>query len=148
MITKLQILKHDNGGARIGVEIKDMVKNLKWVTDLNYSAGELTFDIVNDKDPIMPAMGAIVDFAWDNKDIFWGFVFSAEYTSDTTVSVKAYDFERYLKSEGSVVFQAGTLGDRYSNVCRRFGVPFNIREQPTYRVPAEVCDGKIGRAHV
>ena len=41
MITKLQILKHDNGGARIGVEIKDMVKNLKWVTDLNYSAGEL-----------------------------------------------------------------------------------------------------------
>lgn len=144
MITKLQILKHDNGGARIGVEIKDMVKNLKWVTDLNYSAGELTFDIVNDKDPIMPAMGAIVDFAWDNKDIFWGFVFSAEYTSDTTVSVKAYDFERYLKSEGSVVFQAGTLGDRYSNVCRRFGVPFNIREQPTYRVPAEVCDGKTG----
>ena len=96
MITKLQILKHDNGGARIGVEIKDMVKNLKWVTDLNYSAGELTFDIVTDKDPIMPAMGAIVDFAWDNKDIFWGFVFSAEYTSDTTVSVKAYDFERYL----------------------------------------------------
>ena len=89
-------------------------------------------------------MGAIVDFAWDNKDIFWGFVFSAECTSDTTVSVKAYDFERYLKSEGSVVFQSGTLGDRYSNVCRRFGVPFNIREQPTYRVPAEVCDGKTG----
>ncbi|EFQ47015.1 hypothetical protein LBGG_02256 [Lactobacillus gasseri MV-22] len=28
MITKLQILKHDNGGARIGVEIKDMVKIL------------------------------------------------------------------------------------------------------------------------
>ncbi|MHA6521101.1 XkdQ/YqbQ family protein, partial [Corynebacterium amycolatum] len=121
-----------------------MVKNLKWVTDLNYSAGELTFDIVNGKDPIIPAMGAIVDFAWDNKDIFWGFVFSAECTSDTTVSVKAYDFERYLKSEGSVVFQSGTLGDRYSNVCRRFGVPFHIKEQPTYRVPAEVCDGKTG----
>ncbi|CCI81735.1 XkdQ/YqbQ family protein [Lactobacillus hominis] len=141
MITKFRILDHVR---QDGHEAKDIVKNLKWQTDLNFSAGQLTFDLVKAGTPIVPAQGAIVDFAWDNTNIFWGFVFKSEYKGDNTVSVTAYDFMRYLKSEGSIVFQSHTLADRVTEVCRRDGVPFRIVNRPSYRVPAEVCDGKTG----
>ncbi|QNQ80777.1 late control protein D [Lactobacillus sp. PV034] len=146
MITKFDISPRvPNGTPKY--DVKDMVKNLKWVTDLNYSAGTLTFDLVQNDIPVLPAMGAVVDFAWDHKNVFYGFVFKTEFKADKTVSVTAYDYERYLKSEGSIVFQAGTVWDRFKQVCRFDNVPFNnvkYNEVPNYTVPAEVCDGKTG----
>ena len=141
-ITEFQIL---NRKTKQGWDVKDIVTNVKWVTDLNFSAGELTFDLVEDihqQQLLVPGMGNIVKFDWDNQHVFYGFVFKSEVKETNVVSVTAYDSMRYLKNEDSIVWQAGTIADRFNNVCTRAEIKHRVVNGMTYKVAAEVADGK------
>lgn len=139
MSIKLEYWTRDN---QTGYDLSNNVNNVKWTTDLNYSAGELTFDLYFDESPKKPALGGIVKFWYNQKKIFYGYVFDVKVSADRTVSVTAYDKLYYLKSQDSIVWPTMTLGSRFTEVCKRAGVTHKIINKPTHKVKAEICEGK------
>ena len=130
--------------AGTGYDLKDNVKNIVWTTDMNLSAGELTFDLVEDSNDtlVIPYTGDIITFRWDKEKIFYGYVFKYEFKGDTTISVTCYDKMRYLKNEDSIVFKSNTIADRFNEVCSRAGLSHSVKNSPSHKVKAEVCDSK------
>lgn len=139
MSIKLEYWTRDK---KTGYDLSNNVNNVKWTTDLNYSAGELTFDLYFDGNPKKPALGGIVKFWYNKKKIFYGYVFDVKVSADRSVSVTAYDKLYYLKSQDSIVWPTMTLGSRFTEVCKRAGVTHKIVNKPTHKVKAEICEGK------
>ena len=135
MSIKLEYWTRDK---KTGYDLSNNVNNVKWTTDLNYSAGELTFDLYFDGNPKKPALGGIVKFWYNKKKIFYGYVFDIKVSADRSVSVTAYDKLYYLKSQDSIVWPTMTLGSRFNEVCKRAGVTQQIVNQPTKKVKAEI----------
>ncbi|WP_233551907.1 MULTISPECIES: hypothetical protein [unclassified Lactobacillus] len=134
--------KSKSNGKGTTYDLRQVVTNIKWSTDLNFSAGELTFDLIQNAHQIIPYTGDIITFRWDHHKIFYGYVFKYEVKEDNTVSVTCYDKSRYLKNQDSIVWQSGTIADRFNNVCKRAGIKHKVVDKPTHKVSAEVCDGK------
>ena len=149
MITTFKLVRRSNlyrkskkNGKGTTYDMREVVSNVKWTTDLNFSAGELSFDLIQNAHPIIPYTGDIIKFRWEHNKIFYGYVFKYEVKEDNTVSVTCYDKERYLKNQDSIVWQSGTIADRFNNVCKRAGIKHKVVNKPTHKVAAEVCDGK------
>lgn len=139
MSIKLEYWTRDK---KTGYDLSKNVNNVKWTTDLNYSAGELTFDLVFAGKPKKPALGGIIKYWYNGKKVFYGYVFDVKVSADRTVSVTAYDKLYYLKSQDSIVWPTMTLGSRFTEVCKRAGVTHKIVNKPTHKVKAEICEGK------
>ena len=149
MITTFKLVRRSNlyrkskkNGKGTTYDLRNVVANVKWITDLNFSAGELSFDLVQNAHPIIPYTGDIIKFRWSHHKIFYGYVFNYKVKEDNTVSVTCYDKERYLKNQDSIVWQSGTIADRFNNVCQRAGIKHKVVNKPKHKVAAEVCDGK------
>lgn len=126
-----------------GYDLRQVVKNIQLVTDMNLSAGELTFDLVEPKNKlVIPYTGDIITFRWDKHKVFYGYVFKYGVKKDSVISVTCYDKLRYLKNQDSIVFKTNTVGDRFNEVCKRAGLSHSIKNAPSHKVAAEVCDGK------
>lgn len=124
--------------------LKELVKDgsIKWTTDLNFSAGELDFDLVEKAHPIIPYTGDKVSFIWNKHKVFYGRVFKYSVNEDNTISVKCYDNSRYLKNQDSIVFKAGTAADRFNQVCKQAGLKHKVVKTPSHKLRAEICEGK------
>lgn len=124
--------------------LKELVKDgsIKWTTDVNFSAGELEFTLVEKAHPIIPYTGDKVSFTWDKHKIFYGRVFGYSVNKDNTVTVKCYDNMRYLKNQDSIVFKSGTIADRFKQICKRAGIKGKVVKNPSHKVKAEICEGK------
>ena len=130
-------------GKSTTYDLRDVLaSNPKWITDLNFSAGELDFDLFQNGHPVIPYTGDIIKFRWDHHKIFYGYVFGYKIKENNILSVTCYDKERYLKNQDSIVWQAGTVADRFNNVCKRAGIKHKVVDAPTHKVAAEICDGK------
>lgn len=116
--------------------------SIKWITDLNFSAGELDFTLIEKNHPIIPYTGDKIAFKWGHKKIFYGRVFEYSVNKDNRVSVKAYDNTRYLKNQDSIVFKSGTIADRFNQCCKRVGLTHKVIDKPGHKVAAEICEGK------
>jgi len=125
-----------------GYDLRNNVKNIVWTTDMNLSAGTLTFDLVEDGTPVVPYTGDIITFRWDKHKIFYGYVFKYEFKGDRTISCTCYDKLRYLKNQDSIVFKTNTIADRFNEVCSRAGLSHSVKNKPSHKVAAEICDGK------
>ncbi|MCT6888290.1 MAG: hypothetical protein M3Z87_01315 [Lactobacillus sp.] len=134
--------KSKKNGKGTTYDLRQVAANIHWITDLNFSAGELTFDLIQNAHPIIPYTGDIITFCWDHYKVFYGYVFKYNVKEDNTISVTCYDKSRYLKNQDSIVWQSGTIADRFNNVCKRAGIKHKVVNKPTHKVAAEVCDGK------
>lgn len=127
-----------------GYDLRQLVSNIRWTTDLNFSAGELDFDLNENgvKKKIIPYTGDIITFRWDKHKVFYGYVFKYSFKADKTISVVCYDKMRYLKNQDSIVWRTGTVADRFNDVCSRAGITHAVKNAPSHKVAAEICDGK------
>lgn len=139
MTIKLEYWTRD---GKTGYDLSKNVSNAKWTTDLNYSAGELTFDLVFDQKPKKPALGGIIKYWYNGRKVFYGYVFDVKIQTDRTVSVTAYDRLYYLKSQDAIVWPTMTLAARFTQVCKRAGVTHKVTVKNTHKVKAEISDGK------
>lgn len=118
---------------------------IKWETDIDYSAGALTFSIyVGNNDyarGFHPSNGDIVDFHWDNKKVFYGRVFKVSTDNTEVFEVTAYDNLRYLKGEDALVFPVSTARQRFERIMKICQLPYKVVSDTSYKVEAEVCDG-------
>lgn len=123
-------------------DIKDIVEQVKWTTDLNFSASQLDVTLVQNPKPLWPNLGGVIQFYWDKKKVFYGRIFKDDIDGKNKVTVKAYGLSRYLKNEDSIVWPTGTIADRFTVVCKRAEINYKVVNKPSHKVKAEVSDSK------
>lgn len=90
-----------------------------WDTERKSSPGVLKFNIV--KSPLIKVEeGNAVLFREDDKDIFFGFIFSRSETKDDLIQLTAYDQLRYLKNKDSYVYSNWSTGELVKKIARDF----------------------------
>lgn len=139
MITKFIIKRRQSNDAW---DVKDLVHSVKWTTDIDFSAGQLDFEIAEKDDGFAIRNGDVVFFDWDGKQIFKGFVFKFDFKKGAKYSVTAYDAMRYFKSSDSIVFSVSTLAQRFTRICKYLGVPHRVIKAPKHKLISEVDDNK------
>lgn len=138
MITKFTIGRRHSGDTW---DVSNLVSNIKWVTDLNFAAGTFTFDLLFD-DEFYPQSGDVVEFQWDEKKIFYGYIFKTSFKNDKKFSITAYDKLRYLKNQDSLVWPISTISQRFDTVCKMAEISHKVVNGSDYKLPAEVADSK------
>lgn len=125
-------------------QIQDYVvdNSIKWTTDLNFSAGQLDFELQETKHPIIPYTGDAISFVWQGHKIFYGRVFKYSVDESNRVKVTCYDNTRYLKNQDSIVFKAGTLSERFSEVLSHAGLSGKVVAGSGHKLKPEVDDSK------
>jgi len=120
--------------------VKD--NEVKWTTDLNFSASELDFTLVYPGKPIIPYTGDIISYRWNKHKVFYGYVFNYQVKADNSVSVKCFGPSRYLKNQDAIVFKSNTIADRFTEVCKRAGIKHKVVKRPSHKVKSEICENK------
>ncbi|GEO64472.1 XkdQ/YqbQ family protein [Companilactobacillus nantensis] len=138
MITKFTIGRRHSGDTW---DVINLVSDIKWVTDLNFAAGTLTFDLLFDSS-FYPQNGDLVEFQWDEQKIFYGYIFKVNFKEDKKFSITSYDKTRYLKNEDSLVWPISTISDRFDTVCKMAEISHTVVNSSNYKLPAEVADAK------
>ncbi|RHW49725.1 late control protein D [Bombilactobacillus bombi] len=138
-ITKFEI--HSRDGTT-GWDISRCSNNIKWTTDLNFTAGTFTFDVINNANDFYPQNGQVVEFAWNDQQVFYGYIFKVSYMQDKKFSITAYDKMRYLKNQDSLVWPISNISERFDTVCKRAEITHNVVNSSDYKLPAEVADSK------
>lgn len=138
MITKFTISRRHAGDTW---DVSQLVNNVKWVTDLNFAAGTLTFNLLFDES-FYPQDGDVVEFQWDEQKIFYGYIFKVSFKENKKLSITAYDKTRYLKNEDSLVWPISTISDRFDTVCKMAEISHKVVNGSSYKLPAEVADSK------
>ncbi|TPR12402.1 XkdQ/YqbQ family protein [Apilactobacillus timberlakei] len=139
MITKFIIKRRTQNQAW---NVKSLVTNVKYSNDMNYAAGELTFDLIEVNDGFAIHNGDIVMFEWDSHKIFKGYVFKYDFKQGATYSITAYDGLRYFKSNDSMVFPTNNLGQRFNTICGYLELPHKVISMPQHKLKAELADNK------
>lgn len=138
-ISKFTIKRRDINEAW---DVRQLVTNVKWTTDMNYSAGELNFDLIEERDGFGVRNGDIVAFDWNGHNVFKGYVFKTELKQGKTFSVTAYDALRYFKSSDSMVFSTQTLAQRFTTICKYLKLKNKVIKTPKHKLKAELADNK------
>lgn len=139
MITKFTVGNRDGSSAW---DVSELTNNVKWVTDLNFAAGTLTFDVIKTDELFYPKSGDLVEFEWDGFKVFYGYVFKVGYSQDKKFSITAYDKLRYFKNQDSLVWPVSTVSQRFETVAKMAEVSYKVVNSSDYKLPAEVADGK------
>lgn len=136
--------KSSKNPAGTSYDLKDLVYNIKWTTTMDFSAGELTFDLVQpyDQANIIPYTGDIIKFSWDKQKVFYGYVWTYTLKKDRVVSVSCYDSMRYLKNEDTLIFKANNAGQRFKTICSKAGIKGAAIKSPTTKLKATIYEGK------
>ena len=136
--------KSSKNPAGTSYELKDLVYNIKWTTTMDFSAGELKFDLVQpyDQANIIPYTGDIIKFSWDKQKVFYGYVWTYTLKKDRVVSVSCYDSMRYLKNEDTLIFKANNAGQRFKTICSKAGIKGAAIKSPTTKLKATIYEGK------
>lgn len=139
MITKFIIKRRTTSAAW---DVSKLVTNIKWTNDMNFSAGQLDFNLLEENDGFAPHNGDIVMFDWDNRQIFKGYIFKHELKAGTSYDITAYDALRYFKNSDSMVFPVTTVGQRFNTICKYLKLDHKVINAPKYKLKAEVDDNK------
>ena len=136
--------KSSKNPAGTSYELKDLVYIIKRTTPIDFSAGELTFDLVQpyDQANIIPYTGDIIKFSWDKQKVFYGYVWTYTLKKDRVVSVSCYDSMRYLKNEDTLIFKANNAGQRFKTICSKAGIKGAAIKSPTTKLKATIYEGK------
>ena len=92
----MELLLSDPSGKKLFLPVVE--EGIEWSTERTSTPGKLTFKVVKD-DIIDFQEGAAVRFKFNDKGIFFGFVFTKKRDKDQIITVTAYDQLRYLKNK-------------------------------------------------
>lgn len=85
-------------------------EGINWDTEIKGVPGKLTFTVV--KDSIINFQeGDLVKFSDNDRDIFYGFVFTKKRDKDQNISVTAYDQLRYFKNKHTCKYNNKTASE-------------------------------------
>lgn len=99
-----------------------VIEGIEWETARKGEPGKLTFTVVK-TEGLSFSEGAQVKFLYDDKPVFFGFVFEKQRNKDQHIKVTAFDQLRYLKNKTSYIWS----GVRADQVVSRIAEDFRLQ---------------------
>jgi hypothetical protein len=114
-------------------------EGITWSTERAGTPGQLTFSVVKDE-IINFTEGNAVRMKVDNKNVFYGFVFTKKRDKDGVITVTAYDQLRYLKNKDTYVYTNKTAGEVIKMIASDFNMRTGTLENTGYKIASRVED--------
>lgn len=113
------LLSNENGTKLYQPAVEE---GIQWTTQRRSTPGKLTFNVLKD-DILDFSEGSAVRLRVDNKNIFYGWVFTQSRSKDKLISVTAYDQLRYLKNKDTYVYTNKTA----AQLIQMLAADFNLK---------------------
>ena len=123
------------------IYIPSVTDSIKWETSRDGSAGKLTLSAVYDE-ILTVEEGNEVKFRYNDKDVFFGYVFTKKPTNDGLVSITAYDQLRYFKNKYSYLYNNKTVSSALKELAEIFQFRLGTIDNTEYLIPSMVEDGQ------
>ena len=114
-------------------------EDITWSTERKGCPGELSFKVIKDK-TLKLAEGDPVRFKVNEKNIFYGFIFSLKRDRENIISVTAYDQLRYLKNKDTYVYENKTAGEFIQMIAADFQMQTGFIEDTGFKIASRVED--------
>lgn len=95
--------------------------DIEWVTERKGVPGKLTFKILDDGN-IKINEGNAVRFKFNDKNVFFGFVFTKKTDKSKEINITAYDQLRYLKNKDTYVYSNKKANQVVKMIAEDFGL--------------------------
>ena len=118
-----------------------VTEGIQWTTERAGSPSILKFTVVKD-DNIEFQEGDPVRLKVDNKNVFYGFVFTKKRNKDHHIEVTAYDQLRYLKNKDTYVYENKTASQIIKMIADDFKLNLGSIESTKYVIPSRVEDNQ------
>lgn len=126
----------ENNGKFYTPTVKE---GLTWHTDRKGSPGELKFSVVKDE-TINFTEGSHVRLKVDDKEVFYGFVFTKKRDKGECIDVTVYDQLRYLKNKDTYVYENLTAGGLIQMIADDFRLQTGNLEDTGFKIASRVED--------
>lgn len=137
---EIQVLLEHDGVVYDATSI--ILEGLQWESNINGSAGQLTFDLKRDGITQFTE-GDPVRFFVDGVLVFLGYVISKERTSEQIISVVAYDQLFYLgKNKESLVYWNQTATQLLQTFVEKYGIATGEIADTAWVIPQRIEEGK------
>lgn len=131
----IELLISDPSGKDACIPIIE--EGIDWITERRSTPGKLTFNVVKD-DTVSFEEGAAVRFKVDDKEVFYGFVFTKKRDKDNVISVTAYDQLRYLNNKDTYVYENKTASQFIQMVASDFSLNAGTIENTKFVIASRV----------
>lgn len=116
-------------------------EGITWETARKGVPGKLEFSVVKDN-VISFQEGNLVLLQVDDKDVFYGYVFTKRRNKDGTIKVTAYDQLRYLKNKDTYNYENLTAGGLVKKIAEDFRLKTGVIENTAYVIKSRLEDNK------
>lgn len=127
-------------------DISEIVTGVTWKTSRIGKPGSLDFTLIKNSPFQSKAIkynnGDIVTLRYNNKNIFYGYVFKVDGGVSENVRIKCYDQMRYLMNVETYVFSNVTATQIIRHIANDFNLQLGTVQDTQYLIPAMVEDGK------
>lgn len=112
-----------------------------WTTERKGTPGKLEFKVIKDN-IINFTEGCPVAFRFDNKNIFYGFVFTKKRDKEQVISVTAYDQLRYLKNKDTRVYTNKRTDELVREIAGEYQLNVGTLENTGYTIAKKAESNK------
>lgn len=114
-------------------------EGIEWTTERRSTPGKLSFKILRNGSSSF-SEGAPVRLKINDKNIFYGFVFSQKRNRDQIITINAYDQLRYLNNKDTYVYENKTASQFVKMIASDFSLQTGIIENTKYVIASRVED--------
>lgn len=105
---------------------------VEWSLSRQGEPGKLTFTLIYD-DNVEIEEGDVVIFQWEDKDVFYGYLFSRSKSKDGNVECVAYDQLRYMNNTDTIAFNAMDAPEIFNLLGGMYGLAIGKIEDTGYK---------------
>lgn len=135
----------DNKNGKVW-DVSQIVSGLSWKTSRLGKPGSLDFTLIKNgiyqTKEFSFSNGDVVRFRFNDRNVFYGYIFSVDSGKDEAVRVQAFDQIRYLLNKDTYVFKEVTA----TQVLKQIADDFNLRtgrlDDTGYVIPTKVEDSQ------
>lgn len=114
-------------------------EGIEWTTERRSTPGKLSFKILRNGSSSF-SEGAPVRLKINDKNIFYGFVFSQKRNRDQIITINAYDQLRYLNNKDTYVYENKTASQFLKMIASDFSLKTGTIENTKYVIASRVED--------
>ncbi len=121
------------------VYIPIVEEGITWQTGRKGIPGQLNINIVQD-DIINITEGNAVRLKVDDRNVFYGFIFTMKRSKDKVISITTFDQLRYFKNKDTYVYENKTAGEFLKMIANDFHLRLGMIEDTGFKIPSRVED--------
>lgn len=116
-----------------------VVEGIEWTTERKGMPGKLTFECMWDS-ALNIEEGNPVKFRFNDRDVFYGYIFTKQRTKVPRFNVIAYDQLRYFKNHDSYIYKYKKASEVLKMVAADYGLRVGTIEDTQYVISSRVDD--------